>query len=74
MDFAKYCDKQYGNRYKTDSQVIDTISERCFDGIMGKQAEFVLDNQLMNEEDWRLFVEQFRRPVDIVDSGWISAK
>ena len=62
--------KQYGNRYITDKEVMDLVSSRSFSGIMNSQGLFVEENQLFNEEDWALFVDQFRSPVDIDDDGW----
>lgn len=62
--------KQYGRRYKTDKQFIDTTSEREYDGIMDKQVRFIEKNQLLNEEDWNLFISQFRTDIDDNDDGW----
>lgn len=62
--------KQYGNRYKTDAQLIDVLNERKFTGIMDKQAKFIEENQLLNQEDWDLFVQQFLMAVDDNDAGW----
>lgn len=62
--------KQYGNRCDTDAQLIDVTLGRKFGGVMDRQARFVEENQLFNEEDWMLFVEQFGNSVDDADKGW----
>ncbi len=62
--------KQYGNRYDTDFQHIDVTFYREFSGIMDKQARFIEENQLFNEDDWELFVHQFEIAADDVDDGW----
>lgn len=41
-----------------------------FKGISDRNARFVEKMQLMDEEYWRLFVEQFRSNVDDEDLGW----
>ena len=51
--------EQYGNRYDTDFQHIDVTFYREFSGIMDKQARFIEEKQLFNEDDWELFVHQF---------------
>lgn len=62
--------EQYGNRYDTDFQYIDTTFHREFRGVMDKQARFIEENQLFNEDDWELFVHQFEIAADDVDNGW----
>ena len=62
--------KQYGKRYLSDSQFINTSNCIAYSGIIDRQARFVEENALMNASDWKLFVEQFRRGADDVDSGW----
>jgi len=62
--------KQYGNRYNTDAQFTDIIYERKYNGVMDKQARFIEENQLLNEEDWYLFVHQFESLADDKDRGW----
>lgn len=61
---------QYGNRYDTDFQHIDVTFYREFSGIMDKQARFIEEKQLFNEDDWELFVHQFEIAADDVDDGW----
>ena len=41
-----------------------------FKGISDRNARFVEKKQLMDEEYWRLFVEQFRSYLDDEDLGW----
>ena len=41
-----------------------------FRGVMDCYARFIEDNQLLLEEDWHLFVNQFRSGVDDADAGW----
>ena len=62
--------KQYGNRYHTDFQFIDLTHSCQFSGTMDKQARFVEENQLLNEEDWGLFIHQFKSAPDDYDDGW----
>lgn len=62
--------KQYGKRYLTDREYINMTEERRFFGVSDKWARFIEENQLMNEEDWSLFVKQFEIKSDDVDSGW----
>ena len=62
--------EQYGNRYDTDFQHIGVTFYREFSGIMDKQARFIEENQLFNEDDWELFVHQFEIAADDVDDGW----
>jgi len=61
---------QYGNRAKTDAQIIDVTHGRKFNGIMDMQARFIEENQLFNEDEWFLFIEQFGNSVDDADKGW----
>ncbi len=72
MSIKKYYqnNKQYGNRYDTDFQYMDVTFYREFSGIMDKQARFIEENQLFNEEDWELFVHQFEIAPDDEDNGW----
>ena len=62
--------KQYGNRYFTDTQLMDQTQLRKYSGIMDKQACFIEEHQLFNEEDWILFVAQFESTPDDADKGW----
>ena len=62
--------KQYGRRYETDVQFIDAINDRNFSGTMDKNAKFIQENQLLNVEDWELFVKQFHIASDFGDRGW----
>lgn len=62
--------KQYGNRYETDEQFVDLAQSRDFFGAMDKNAKFIEQYQLQNEEDWNLFVKQFAIASDIGDDGW----
>ena len=62
--------KQFGARYDTDAQLVDVTFGRKYNGIMDRQARFVEENQLMNEEDWRLFIHQFKSASDDCDNGW----
>jgi len=62
--------KQYGNRCDTDAQLIDVTHGRKFSGVMDRQARFIEENQMFNEDDWMLFVEQFGNSVDDADKGW----
>ena len=41
-----------------------------FTGVMDQYARFIEENQLLLEEDWHLFVNQFRSGVDDADAGW----
>ena len=41
-----------------------------FRGVMDHYARFIEENQLLLEEDWHLFVNQFRSGVDDADAGW----
>ena len=41
-----------------------------FTGAMDQYARFIEENQLLLEEDWYLFVNQFRSGVDDADAGW----
>lgn len=41
-----------------------------FRGAMDYYARFIEENQLLLEEDWHLFVNQFRSGVDDGDAGW----
>ena len=41
-----------------------------FRGAMDYYARFIEENQLLLEEDWHLFVNQFRSGVDDADAGW----
>lgn len=41
-----------------------------FRGVMDYYARFIEENQLLLEEDWHLFVDQFRSGVDDADAGW----
>ena len=51
--------KQYGRRYETDVQFVDVTNMRNFSGTMNRNAKFIEENQLLNIEDWDLFVKQF---------------
>lgn len=62
--------KQFGNRYDTDAQLIDVTQPRQYAGVMDRQARFIEQNQLFNTEYWLLFVEQFRTAPDDADLGW----
>lgn len=62
--------KQYANRYHTDVQRIDMLQNRSFHGIMDRQARFIEEKQLLDEEYWMLFIKQFTFPADDVDEGW----
>lgn len=62
--------KQFGARYDTDAQLVDVTSGRKYNGIMDRQARFVEENQLLNEENWSLFVHQFKSASDDHDNGW----
>lgn len=46
--------------------------QKCwsFRGAMDYYARFIEENQLLLEEDWHLFVDQFRSGVDDADAGW----
>ena len=66
-----YCvNKQYGNRYSTDYQALNTSEFRNFTGVMDRQARFIEENQLLFKPDWELFVKQFRDHSDNDDKGW----
>ncbi len=41
-----------------------------FAGVFDRFARFIEENQLLNREYWRLFVEQYRSDVDDHDLGW----
>ena len=62
--------KQYGRRYETDVQFMDLTNKRNFSGVMNRTAQFIEENQLLNLEDWDLFVKQFEMASDIGDDGW----
>ena len=59
---------RYGNRPLTDKQT--PLFAADFTGVMDKTARFIEKNQLLFEEDWRLFVEQFKKHTDDADIGW----
>ncbi len=62
--------KMYGNRYDTDAQLVDVTRGRGYSGVMDRQARFIEENQLFNQEDWCLFVHQFEIAADDADEGW----
>lgn len=62
--------KQFGNRFETDFQLIDPTGKRSFSGVMDQRARFVQQTQLLNEKDWLLFIDQFRSGTDDHDAGW----
>lgn len=47
-----------------------TYENAKYHGVMDRQARFVEAGQLLNQEDWLLFVKQFQRGVDDGDLGW----
>ncbi|MBQ2667747.1 MAG: glycoside hydrolase family 127 protein [Clostridia bacterium] len=72
MDLKTYYteNRQYGNRFETDAQLIDFTGAQHLTGVLDRHARFVEEAQLFNAEDWHLFVQQFTAPVDDHDSGW----
>lgn len=62
--------KQYGDRLKSDKQVVDLSAKRDYHGIMNKTARFIEEGQLMKKEDWKTFVEQFKIRSDSDNRGW----
>ena len=61
---------QYGNRSHTDYQHTAPFSPCDFHGVMDKHARFLEENQLLIEEDWLLFVQQYFDHPDDGDNGW----
>ena len=53
-----------------DAQVWIPGEQISFRGTMDYYARFIEENQLLLEEDWHLFVNQFRTGVDDADAGW----
>ena len=53
-----------------DAQVRIPGEQISFRGTMDYYARFIEENQLLLEEDWHLFVNQFRSGVDDADAGW----
>lgn len=53
-----------------DAQVRIPGEQISFRGTMDYYARFIEENQLLLEEDWHLFVNQFRTGVDDADAGW----
>ncbi len=62
--------KQYGNRPFTDAQIALPWETARYAGVMDAHARFVEENQLLFEDDWHLFVNQFRTHSDDADTGW----
>jgi len=53
-----------------DTQLAFSEKTWSFRGAMDYYARFIEENQLLLEEDWHLFVNQFRSGVDDADAGW----
>lgn len=56
-------------RIDTDKLFIDEKSQNSFTGIIDKTFRFIEDFQLLDEEQWARFVNQFRILSD-TDNGW----
>ena len=46
------------------------VGENKVGGYVGKIIDFTVKKQLLNAEDWALFVEQFRARLDSENNGW----
>lgn len=53
-----------------DTQRPLPMAHRQFCRFMDEYLCFIEENQLLVEEDWHLFVDQFRSGVDDADAGW----
>ena len=67
----EYTEKnQYGRRGTTDAQITSLYSPCDYHGVMDRHARFLEENQLLTEEDWFLFIQQFKTSPDDEDNGW----
>ena len=56
-------------RLKTDVMFDDMEKDCCFKGFVDKHIRYIEDFQLLNENLWSRFVQQFREDADY-DAGW----
>lgn len=57
-------------RLNTDTFFINFDNEYEYSGIVDSSAKFIQDFQLVNDDQWALFVKQFVDQPDGADNGW----
>ncbi len=57
-------------RLKTDKFWIDYENHNDFQGIVGKTLQYVMDYQLLREDLWKRFVDQFKQENADAEGGW----